>query len=911
VLLVLPFFFVGQIEERVRSGIEHATDVRVSWSDLGLTFFRDFPNPTLSFNDLTVVGTGRFASDTLASVEHFRLALAGNSLIGAVRGNGPLVVRSVVVDGPTVRLRVADDGTANWDIVPEPDQNSPETGARPMTVSLRSLEVTDGNLSLENAQTGLVVSVAALRHELSGDFSNAFLVARTRTHSEALSVRFAGVPYLTEASLDFDADFEVDMAGQRARLSDNELRLNDLVLGLDGEVARAGEDIALDLAFEAPSTEFGQILSLASSLYQQDFASLETSGSFSLDGNVTGSYGTTAFPAFALNVSVVEGSFRYPDLPLAAEAIAADIAVSNPGGDADNTVVDISRFHMEIEEQPVDASLVLRTPVSDPDADLRVQGTVDLGDVARTVKLPNSEGLSGVIVADAHMQARRSDLDNARYERVAAGGTISARDVAFRNEALSQSVAIHEATIELTPRTTELRSFDAQFGSSDVRAAGRLDNLLGFMFGQQPLTGAASFTSSHLDLDEWKSGNDLAAIPVPAMLDLTLEGTIEELVLNELEMTNARGRATVRDQRLTFENFSLQALGGRIGLDGFYETLDPTRPTFGLDLVLDSLDVAGASAAFVTVRTLAPVARHARGTFSSALSLSGALGQDLAPSLDALEGDGSLSTSRILLEGFPMLDRLSETLQLRRLSNPTVEALRSSVRIQGGRLFVEPFQVSVGGLAMTVSGSNGIDQTVDYSLELLVPRAGFAEAALSSLISRAGPLGPSLAAADPVRVTTRVTGTVRAPSLNVGLGEAAGSALNAVTQATGAAVGQRLDDAAERVDASREAARQRARAQADSILARTERQAEEIRAEAGRVADGVRADGDRAADAILARATNPIAQRAAQPAADRLRREADERAAAIEREADERATALVAVARARADSLVAAEGRTG
>ena len=38
---------------------------------------------------------------------------------GTPLGGGPLVVRSVRIDEPVIRLRVRDDGTANWDIMAE------------------------------------------------------------------------------------------------------------------------------------------------------------------------------------------------------------------------------------------------------------------------------------------------------------------------------------------------------------------------------------------------------------------------------------------------------------------------------------------------------------------------------------------------------------------------------------------------------------------------------------------------------------------------------------------------------------------------------------------------------------------------------------------------------------------------
>lgn len=909
-LFVLPFLFIDEVEARVRAEIEEASRVRVTWSDVGLGFFRDFPNPTLTLRDLDVVGTGRFEGDTLASVRDFRLSLGGRSLIAAIRGRGPLEIRSVQVDEPTVRLRVDEDGTTSWNVLPERTEAAGEASGGDMTISLRGFEVSDADIVLENRRSGLFVSARGLDQSLSGDFSRASLLARTQMSADSVDLRMAGAPYLSGVAVDFDAVFDVDTGEQRARLTENELRLNDLVVRLDGELFRDGEDLGMDLTFGAPSTSFEQILSLLPVVYGRDFASLETSGSFSLEGSVQGAYGETAFPSFALALNVANGRFRYPDVAVPVQAIGADLAITNPGGDIDSTVVDLSRLHFEIGDQPLDAALTLRTPVSDPEVDVRVQGSIDLGDAARALKLDNAEGLGGRVVADASVRARRSDVDSARWDRVSAEGTIDAQDVTLRNQELRQPVDIRRASLSLTPQTAELQAFEAVAGSSDLQATGRLDNLLGYVLGDQPLVGTGSFTSNRVVLDEWKSDDEVAAIAVPGMFDLTLDGTINELVLNGIEMTNARGRAIVRDQRLTMEGFAMEALGGRMGLDGYYETTEE-RPTFVLDLIMDSVDVAGAAEAFLTVRTLAPVARYARGTFSTDLRLAGALGQDLSPVLDVLDGEGSLSTSRVAIEGFPLLDRLAESLELQRFSNPTIDAVRSGIHIEDGRLRVEPFRVNVGGLAMAVSGSNGIDQSLDYTLALRIPRAGFAESALNSLASRAGPLGPRLAALDTVPVSVRVTGLVTQPSLDLGLSEATGSLRSAATESAQAAVGERIDEAQERLDASREEARQRARARADSIVADARRRAETIRAEAAQAAAEVRAQGDRAADELLARANNPLARAAAQPAADRLRQEAEERAAAIEREADQRATALVEAAEARAAELVGGEGAVG
>lgn len=905
-VILVPFLFGGRITALVETEVDRRVEAEVSWGDVRLSFLRTFPNLGLALEDLSVVGIDRFAGDTLAAMERLSISVELGSALRVLRGGGPLVVRSVRLEAPVLRLRVPREGEPSWAVLARDEDTVPVGEEEPpagLAVELRSFEVVDGRVLFDDARSGLLVSLDELQHTLSGDFSRDSLVATTSTRAERTTLVFAGTPYLPGVVLGFDADLTIRTGEGRIALRDNELRLNELRVRFAGEVARTGESLDLDLRLETPETDFRQILSLVPAVHAQDFASLETEGRFALSGDVRGRYGPDAFPAFGLRATVEDGSFRYPDLPLPARAIAADLAIDNPGGDADSTVVRLSRFHVEIGDQPLDATVTVRTPVSDPDVAADVRGTLDLAALGRTVKLPDVDELSGLVTADARGRARRSDLDSARYEQVVAEGTVTARDAALSSAALRQPVTIEEMALTLSPERADLDTFRARLGSSDVEATGGIDNLLGFVMRDEPLRGSGRFHSDRFVLDEWKSDDELQAIPVPAILDLTLEGTVDRLAYGTLDMTDAGGSLRVRDERLTMDGFSFSTLGGRIAVTGHYETTDPARPTFGIDLGIDSVDVAGAAAQFLTVRTLAPVARYAQGTFSSELELSGALDEDMTPVLDVLDGAGSLLTSRIAIQGFPVLQRLAGLVPVPGLDSPTFNAVRSSIRIEDGRLHVEPFDVSVAGLTMTVAGSNGIDQSLDYRLSMAVPRGllgGAADRLIRDLGDRAGRAGASFAAGETIPVEVGVGGTVQDPALDLALGSRTGTARQAVEDAAGAAVDRQVEEAREQVDQAAEEARRRAAARADSIVAAAEARAETIRAEARRAAEQVRTEGNRRADEVLAQATNPIARAAAEPLADRIRREAEERAEQIEREANERADALVDEAREQA-----------
>jgi uncharacterized protein involved in outer membrane biogenesis len=372
-LLVLPYLFRDRIAQQVKLAVNQNLNARVDWRDLGLSFFRHFPNLTLTLDDLTAVGVDRFQHDTLAAVRHFRVSVGLPSVISSVMGGGPIVVRTVELDQPRLRLIALEDGTANWDITKKTPAAQPQAKAsKPMAVSLRRFQLSDAALTFDNRQSKLKAAVAGFNQSLSGDFSQQQVAIQTKADADTVSVSFAGIPYLNRVRLGLTADVQADLAKKLYTLKTTELRLNDLRLGVSGSASNAGKNLGLDLAFNAPSTKFLSILSLVPAVYAHDFEKVKTSGSFAVSGKVKGEYGEQAFPSFAITTKVDNAAFQYPDLPLPARDIFVDLSLTNPGGSADSTVVKLDRFHLRLGANPIDANLVMRTPVSDPDVDARV-----------------------------------------------------------------------------------------------------------------------------------------------------------------------------------------------------------------------------------------------------------------------------------------------------------------------------------------------------------------------------------------------------------------------------------------------------------------------------------------------------------------------------------------------------------
>jgi hypothetical protein len=393
--------------------------------------------------------------------------------------------------------------------------------------------------------------------------------------------------------------------------------------------------------------------------------------------------------------------------------------------------------------------------------------------------------------------------------------------------------------------------------------------------------------SNRFDLDEWRSGEgDLQIIPVPAKIDFGLNVTVNELTYDKLKMMGARGRVRIKDQRATLEDFRMNTLGGQIAVSGFYETTNPAKPTFDVGFKMLKVNIPAAFEAFTTVQMLAPIAKYASGNVTTDMRLSGPLGKNMMPLFTALTGRGTLQTSNVALQDFPGMEKIVDVTKLQILDNPRMQALKAAFQIREGRLFMNPFDVKLGGMTMNVAGSNGIDQSLEYTLGLKVPRSllgGGANQAIAALVSKAGQAGVNLSAAPEIPLAIQLGGTVTNPSVKADVGSLTSSVAKGAEQAVRQAVTEKVDSAAMRV------------------VQEAERQAAAIRQEAESLAASVKRAGYQQADALTAESgDNPLLQAGAKVAADKLRQETDEKARGIIGEAGRRADSLVAGARRQA-----------
>ncbi|MDX2173753.1 MAG: AsmA-like C-terminal region-containing protein [Bacteroidota bacterium] len=910
-LILLPIIFKDKIVAIVKEEANKSLNAKVDFGEFDLSIFSSFPDFRFKINNVSVVGIDDFAGDTLAFIP----LLSTDVNLKSVISGGPYGINSILIDRPRILGKVLKNGKANWDIA-----KADSTAATPtetttsepskFAMKLKQLKINQAYIVYDDQQGGMYGKLDSLTYELKGDFTQDNFVLSNLLDIAQTTFKMSGVNYLSQAHLKLKADVDMDMPKMKFTFKENEFSLNDLVLGFDGFVEMPDTNIKMDLKFKAKQTEFKSILSLIPAVYSKEFASVKTSGKLALDGFAKGTYNAAQLPAFGVNLAINDAMFKYPSLPKSVNNINVDVHVNNPNGILDATTIDVNKFHVELAGNPIDLTAHVKTPISDPGLAADIRGVIVLASVKEFIPLEKTDALSGTIKSNISIAGHMSSIDKKEYDKFKASGSLQIDKVDYKTASLPYEIQLNTMLLNFTTQFVELATFDAKLGKSDIKASGKIDNLIQYIFKNDLIKGNFAINSSLMDLNELMASSPTSSstptttaatktsatasstassvFAVPSNIDFVLDSKIGKVLYTNLTLENMIGNIVVRNEKVDMTNLKMNTMGGALTINGFYETTNPKKPTTGLNLKVENFDIQETFKSINTVQKLAPVGQYAKGKFTATLeNFNTSLNDKMELDLNAVHAKGVFKTNSVNVGGFPPFVKLGEALKIEQLKSMDVNNLLVNYQIENGRVVMAPFDTKINNVPTNISGSTGFDQTIDYKWKMQIPKAmfgGAANSALTGLLAQANSAaGTNLAVGEKINVTALFGGTVTKPTVKTSLKDDAKSAIATVTTQV---VNNAID---------------KANAEAQKILEEAKAQCEKQKAEAQANAEKTKQDGYAQADALVEQAGNPIAKIAAKKAADVAKKKVDEKVQKMIDDAEARCIKTLEDAKVKAD----------
>lgn len=888
-LILLPILFKSKIESLVKEKINESVYATVDWSRFSLSLFRGFPELSINLHQVSVVGVEAFEGDTLLKLKRFELRA---NPFSAFRQN--IQVRSILLDGPLINGMVLENGKTNWDISKsDPEAISEEEAGNEggsMSLSLEKFTIKDGRVYYKDAVMGAEAAMEDFNLVLSGDFAMDETELELELDVSGIDARYEGIRYMKNGDFGLKLHAAANMLENRYTILENELKINDLVLGTRGEVLLLEENgMDLDISFFSKETSFQTLLSLIPAIYLSDFESLETSGSLVLEGAVKGIMRDSLMPDAQVKLEVVDGYFSYPELPKEVSDVQIKLVANYNGRNMDQSTVDVEKFHLLLGANPFDIKLYVDHPLSDMHVAGEMKGIIDFGTLKDVLPLEGIN-LQGRMTSDLTVDTRMSYIEQENFEAVDLDGMLLVEGVILETPDLPVPVEIRKMEMIFNPRYVSLSGADLQLGQSDLHMVGEMSNFIPYVFKGETISGALKVSSRLLDADELmpeseevtgdsielasESLPDSLSLPsqtkIPANVDFVLELDMKKLIYEGILLEDITGKLKLREGVAYLDGLEMDVIEGHVTAAGNVDTRDEFTAA-ELTLDLQEVDIPTAYSTFITVERLAPMAKYCKGDANVKLEFASLLDASFSPLYESVTAEGQIFTRDLQIYNTNSFVRLSELLKNEKFREMAPDDMNIKFRVKEGKVIVDPFDLKFDKSKITVSGLHGIDMSLDYLLDMNIAISDMGRGAgevMDGVSALAQSAGFKIPEPDYVKIKARIRGTFQDPKITTDLSSNLASGKVEVKEM----VEERVVEEIEKVE---EEIREEASEKADEILKQAEQESARIMEEARKAGEQLVLEAEKQGENLVKEAgSNPLKKMAANKASEELVRQA-------------------------------------
>jgi hypothetical protein len=883
-LLILPFAFKGKIVSAVQTAANKNLKATVSFNpDLSLSLIRNFPNLSLGIDDLKIVGKDSFANDTLINAPHLNLVVD----LASVFGDGEIVIRKIHLQDARANIIFLKSGAANFDIAmadtTATEKPTTDTSA-PMSLSIKELNIENTRIHYIDHSMDFELTTEGTNLLSQGDFADALFTLNNKIGIDRASMSFGGMTLLSKAKISGETAIDMDLNQMKFGFADNQFQINDLPLIAKGWIKMGEIDMDMDIDVRTPNSDFKSFLSVVPGCYTENFADVKASGTMGLVFTMKGIMNDLRMPATHVELKVKDAGFQYPAMPANASNIQLNFALDNTDGNPDNTHVVIAPLSANLGGDQLAISLDMKTPVSNPYANGKVDINLHLDRWKQLMPLESGTQVSGEVDAHFNFDGHFSAIAKEQFNDLKAGGNIALKNIAYTSAA-TLPLKLQQLDMSVSPTDFNITVNQLQYGKSAMNINGKLQNMLGYYLNDETLKGQLVINSNSMDLNEWMASmsdgatgdaNETAtsqntpateassAPRIPENLDLMFNMNIGRLLYEDYDMQQATAKAVVKDGALTVDPLAASIFGARVELAGInYTYPQGGKPTVKGGFNVLNVNPANLATTFALIKEYAPIVGRIQGL----ANIETQMGMTLKPNMDmdlaSLTAGGLFNLFSGNLDVPSWMGDAAKQLQWGAGDKMSLKPTKAGFLIENGQF--------------KLKDSIGVNLPKECQMKL----GGYVD------LSKQLHLGGTLTAKGR-KLPFSITGDMKNPKLTVGW-------KGALKEAAAPVIAQLKDKAFDALNKQVAEILKEAKEKADLMRTNGKETAEKMRTEAKELAAKQRSETDKAytfamdkakkeADALVAAAKDPIQKKLAKVAAEKLLKEADKKATAAKGE---------------------------
>jgi AsmA protein len=347
-MAIFPLFFKEKAKSQIETLLNDQIASELRFAGLGLTFFRHFPNLTVSLDEVWLQSAPGFAQDTLLYAEDLSFGINVFSLF-----SDQISVQSLRLDGAQINILRDTKGNANFDIFPsDPADTVAVASSGSPNVRIQDIRLESCKLVYVDTDLGLSVLADGLDYAGSGDLQAAIFDLTSKVSIMDFGLEYEGVRYFSRKQVSANLFTKINTESTAITFERNQLVINDLPVDFVGKLEFLTGGYDMNFVLESLDVDFRDMLSLVPEDYNSWLADLKVQGRGELRASLQGLYMAEGnqMPNIIASLLVSRGRILHSKASVPLEDLHLEMDLTIPGLDVMKTEASLDSIHFKLGE---------------------------------------------------------------------------------------------------------------------------------------------------------------------------------------------------------------------------------------------------------------------------------------------------------------------------------------------------------------------------------------------------------------------------------------------------------------------------------------------------------------------------------------------------------------------------------
>ncbi len=696
-------------------------NAEISAGDLHFSVIRTFPMATFRFEDVLVMEPSYWAKpDTLTYASSIALSF---NMLDFFKGEYK-IRRLTVADGMAFP-KTDEDGVANYHLW----QNGADDYHADIHFDIQRIDLENIRATYQHKSTHqlLDITVQDMRfftnpayHHLQFTADGSFTVHRIRTNDHWLPENIA-IETKLEASIGAKSDLSI---------AESQIVILGHHLQMNGNMQIDRGEVMADLQVSASDLQIESLLADLPVSWKAQLKTYEPAGRLHAELHIKGLLSDLSGPELSASYRISQGSISLP-----AKHVTADISelegsfIKDAHRPFSKAKIDVRQFKATSADADLEGSLSL-SKLKSPEISFELLAQVSPKKLVSLFPRESLSQSSGQVMMDIAFTGAMSHGDQFTREDLLASqlsGEITLEDVSFivNDNQLLPYHQIH-ASLVFKDNNLHMNNLSGKAGSSDFAVSGVMHNVLPFLFlDDEEAMIQAQLHSNHINMDEilqlqTHESDTTYRLRVPSRIRLGMQAAVGDFTFREFRAGNLQGQARISDGQFFADHLELEAMGGKVLLEGLIDARPDDR--IHISCQADLVDVDIHQLFFQTGNFGQQGIRHDHiyGRMTAGLHFSSTWSPELDIDWKSMQTNAKLTIEDGRLIDYKPLIALGRYIRTSDLSNVSFSTLENEIHIQNRVITIPSMEISSSALDLQLSGKHTFDNEIDYRLQVLL-----------------------------------------------------------------------------------------------------------------------------------------------------------------------------------------------